>query len=404
MIKLAWKNINRNRKRTILSGLAIFIATIMVCLMLSLEYGMINGMRDNAINHVAGNINIKTIKYFDNERVNPIQFYIPDVSEKIEKINQIEGASAFSMTRIFTTIWMGEEKKEAFAIGTNFNNEKFFSEKESTIHEGRLPTEGKREVAITTKLAETLSLKTGDTFTFLTRTASGGSNAISVKVTAIMSFNDSELNMNAFFIDNKIISKMLRMRDGAIEILVYTENDSITVETIENVLKDDSLKYQTWKDLSLIGVMIEFIDIFYSYIKILFFLLASTVIINTTMMSVIERRREAATFIALGYKEKWVRNLFLLESGIISFLASVFGCLVAYILIITIGQKGIDIMNLGGDAVKGYNFNTYIYLFLPKKEYISSVIFASIIAIVACYFPTRKILKLQPAKALHDEI
>ncbi len=104
-------------------------------------------------------------------------------------------------------------------------------------------------------------------------------------------------------------------------------------------------------------------------------------------MSVIERRREAATFIALGYREKWVRNLFLLESAIISIIASTLGTILSYIIVESIGQTGIDMMALGGNAVKGYNFSNYIYLYLPGKEYFTSVLFAVVYRCYCMLFP-----------------
>lgn len=402
MLKLAWKNINRNLKRSILSGLTIFIATLMVCLMLSLEYGFIDSMKNNTINHVSGNVNIKTLKYFENERIAPIQFYIPNVKEKIEKLEAVDGIKAYPLTKTYASIWMSEINEDAIVIGTDFNNPGFFSDKECTIYEGILPQGNTKDVAITTKLAEFLSLKVGDSFTFLTRTATNGSNAITVKVSAIIAFNDSDLNSNLFLIDNNTLSKVLRMNNGAIEIFVY--GDKVTTDQVSQILADSTLKIQNWKEISVIGNMFDLVTVVYTYIKVLFFLLASTVIINTTMMSVIERRREAATLIALGYKEKWVRNLFLSESAMISLIASLLGCSISLIIINTLGQYGIDINAFGGSAVSGYNFSNYIYLDLPTFEYITSVIFAVFIAVIACYFPTKKILKLQPAKALHDEI
>lgn len=86
MFKLAWKNILRNKRRSILSASAIFFAVVFVSSMLSLYEAMIKDMSDNAINHQLGNINVKTQKYIDNERILPLQFYISEVDKKIEKL------------------------------------------------------------------------------------------------------------------------------------------------------------------------------------------------------------------------------------------------------------------------------------------------------------------------------
>ena len=196
---------------------------------------------------------------------------------------------------------------------------------------------------------------------------------------------------------------MLRMNDGAIEMLVYTDG-TVDVKTIESSLSDDTLLLQSWHDVSNIGKLLDFSYMFYGYIKIIFFFMASTVIINTTMMSVIERKKEAATLIAMGYTHRWVRNLFLLESAATSIIAAILGAIVGAILINTAGRIGIDMNSLGGSAVEGYGFNTRLYLSLPVSQYISTIMYAVVIAVIACLFPTRKILKIEPAVALHDEI
>jgi putative ABC transport system permease protein len=404
MWHLALKNISRNKKRTFFSALTIFIATVAVIAFLAMENGMFESIRENAINHTAGNINIKTKLYDEHERVMPLQFYIPSTSALSDKIESIDGVESTSRkTSIPVAIYLGDDNKNAIAMGVDFNNDRFFGDESREYFEGTMPEEGSKDVIITTHLAQFLNLKIGDRFTFLSKTATGGSNAISSTITAIISFKDSDLNTNAFYISPTTLSSMLRMNDGSIEMLVYTDG-TVSVEDINRAIDDDSLLVQSWKDVSVVGKMLDFADVFYGYIKILFFIMASTVIINTTMMSVIERRKEAATMIAIGYSHRWVRNLFLLESAMISVLAAILGTIVGAIIINTAGKAGINMDALGGSAVEGYGFNTLLYLSLPLAQYFSTILYAVVIAIVACIFPTRKILKLEPAVALHDEI
>lgn len=404
MFKLALKNISRNKRRTFLSALTIFIATIAVIAFLSMENGMIQDMKNNAINHSTGNINIKSKLYEEYKRIMPLQFYIPNTSEKIDKLLSIDGVKSVSRkSNIPVSIWMGDRNENATASAIDFSNSNYFASSQTDYFEGELPKKESKDVLITRKLATLLDLKIGDKFTFLSKTATGGSNAISTKVSGIISFNDSDLNSDTFFISPKTLSKTLRMEDGALELLVYTDGN-VKASFVEKALSDDTLIIQDWSVVSFVGFILDFAAVFYSYIKIIFFVMASTVIINTTMMSVIERRREAATLMALGYKQRWVRNLFLVESAIISLIAALLGALVGAILINTIGKTGINISQLGGAAVTGYGFNNYLYFSLPLYQYLSTILYAVLIAIVACIFPTRKILKLQIATALHDEI
>jgi putative ABC transport system permease protein len=404
MFKLALKNIMRNKKRTFFSGLTIFIATVAVLAFLALEHGMLSTMRENAINQGSGNINIKSKLYEEHKRVMPLQFYIPNVEQTIQTLEKVDGVKSVSRkANIPVSIWIDDTNENAMVNAVDFNNSNYFDSNQTEYFEGTLPKKGSKDVVITTHLAKLLDIDMGDKFTFLSKTATGGSNAMTVLVTGIIAFNNSDLNNNSFYISPTTLSSMLRMDDGTLELMVYTDG-KIKGEAIETALKDDTLIIQEWTDVMAIGILLDFADVFYGYIKVIFFVLASTVIINSTMMSVIERRREAATLIAIGYSERWVRNLFLLESAIISVLSAMLGAILGAIIINSFGTTGIDFLALGGAAVSGYGFNSYLYLSLPLSQYISTVIYAVIIAIIACIFPTRKILKLQPAVALHDEI
>lgn len=59
---------------------------------------------------------------------------------------------------------------------------------------------------------------------------------------------------------------------------------------------------------------------------------------------------------------------------------------------------------MGGESVSGFAMNSYIYPYLPFENFIILICLAIIISTVTCFFPTRRVLKIQPAKALHDEI
>lgn len=404
MLKLAIKNILRNKKRTILSGLTIFIATVAVLAFLAFENGMFDSMESNAVNHISGNINIQTKLYEENERVLPLQFYLPKTSEKIEAIEKIPGVTSVSRkSSIPVSVWIDEDNENAIAKAVDFDNEQFFGSDQTDYFEGEMPKANSKEVLITTRLANHLNLGIGDSFTFLTKTATGGSNALTVTTVGIIGFKDSDLNSYDFYVSPTTMSSILRMDDGTIELMVYAD-DSVSTKDVTNVLNDDTLIIRNWKDISVIGLFISLAGVIYGYMQVIFYVLASTVIINSTMMSVLERRREAATMIAIGYSEKWVRNLFLLESAIISFLAAALGAILGAIILTALGNQAIDFGALGGDAITGFGFNTYIYLLLPARHYFTSIIYATVIAIVACIFPTRKILKLEPAVALHDEM
>lgn len=400
MFKLAWKNIFRNKRRSLLSASAIFFAVLFVASMLSLYEAMVNDMKENTINHQLGNINVKTKKYIENERILPLQFYIEDVYEKIDKITNVEGVQgATPVTKIPAMTFLGDETNNVMIYGIDFNTSRYFDL--GTLNEGSFP-KNEKEVLISSKLANEMNIRSGDAFTFLTKTAIGGSNALGVTVSGIYSSNDLDMNNLNFFISVEQLSKTLRMKNGATEILVFT-NSKVSDEEIQNVLNDDKLSALSWTKNSLIGQMMDYMKIIYGFIQVIFLLFASTIILNTTMMSIIERKREIATLVALGYSPHWVRRLFLLETALLTFIASIVGSILGAIVITTLNKTGLDMIAMGGESVSGFAMSNMVYPYLPLENFIILCVIAILISGLTCFFPTRRVLKIEPAKALHDE-
>jgi len=400
MFKLAWKNIFRNKRRSLLSASAIFFAVLFVASMLSLYEAMVNDMKENTINHQIGNINVKTKKYIENERILPLQFYIEDVYEKINKITKIEGVEgATPVTKLPAMTFLGDETNNVIVYGIDFETSRYFDL--GTLNEGSFPKNDK-EVLISSKLANEMDIRTGDSFTFLTKTAIGGSNALGVTVSGIYSSNDLDMNNLNFFISVEQLSKTLRMKNGATEILVFT-NSKVSDEEVQKVLNDDSLAALSWKKNTLIGQLIDYMKIIYGYIQVIFLLFASTIILNTTMMSIIERKREIATLVALGYSPHWVRRLFLLETALLTLIASIVGSILGGIVISILNRTGLDMIAMGGESVSGFAMSNIVYPYLPIENFIILCVIAILISGLTCFFPTRRVLKIEPAKALHDE-
>ena len=58
---------------------------------------------------------------------------------------------------------------------------------------------------------------------------------------------------------------------------------------------------------------------------------------------------------------------------------------------------------IGGGSVSGFGISSYIYPYLPFKEFVYLIIIAVVIGTLTCFLPTRRVLKIEPARALHDK-
>lgn len=410
---LAFKNIRRNVRRTVLSASAIFLVAIVLCLLFAFENGMVNDMMENVKSHVTGDIRIRNLQFSENERVRPLQFYIPDAQRIVEAINTIDGVlSANAQISTTVSIYRNDDNSLATVTGVDVGNSPFLHGKGMTMVDGDIPDQGSKEVVVTDTLAESLGLKVGDKFTFMTQTASRGTNGSTATVSGIVHIDDVDANSNNFFMDWRMLASILRMSDGALEILVRVSDPSLVDRIVQEINmrmtavypgSDVQLEVLPWDQVSVLYQMYQLMDLIYFYIGLLFFLIASTVIFNTTMMSVIERKHEIGTLISLGYGQRRVMHLFLLESAITSFFASALGTGIGAILVLLMHRNGFDLNALGGSSIGGMNFSSYVYPWLEMSKYLVIIAVGTCVAVLACLIPARKVLKVEPAEALRAE-
>lgn len=415
---MAFRNIMRNRQRTLLSGSTIALVALVVCLIFALEEGAVSDMKNNVINDVTGNIRIRNEKYSENERIQPLQFFIPETERLSRQIEGIDGVTGTEQRiTAAASIYKDDKIETAILTGVPYDRTRLFSNRNTAFIEGSSSELGKgqKTAVITQTLSDALNLHAGDKFTFFTRTAAGGSNGATLTVAAVVHPGDTDFNSMRCFMDWRELSSFLRMDGNASEIFVYTqenlsdaENEGI-VRNIQALQQGSSTASETplevlpWKKTGSIYALFDLMDTVYFFIAVVFFLLASTVIFNTTMMSVLERRKEIGTLMSLGMGKYSIFGMILLEICMTAGASALAGCAAGAVIITIWHTHGYNMYAAGGSAVGGMNLSAWIYPSLAFFRYVMVFATGVCIAAAACTVPARQAMKVEPAEALRTE-
>ena len=416
IFRMAWRNMWRNRWRTFISGFAIFVSSFVVALVISFETGFIGDMESNVINHLTGDIRIMNEEYVKNERVSPLQFCIADTPSAMTIVKADPYVSQVTpKTEFGISIYRSGEQIISRAVGIDFETAPLVHEVNNRITAGDVPKPESAGVLVTTELADELSLRPGDKFTALARTAINGTNGKTFTVSGIISIADSDYSGRLFFLDWRTAGTFLRMDGNALQLQVFLKNpkeENVALESITQTLNGANItdgigavqKYdiRPWHEVSGMYQFLQMADLIYAIIGGIFYLLACTVIFNTTMMSVLDRKKEIGTLSALGMEKSRLVSLFLLESLMISVIGSVVGLVCGAIVINTAGKIGFDVNAMGGASISGMSFSQIIYLSLSVEKYFTIFILGAIISFIASYLPSRMAAGVEPAKALAD--
>jgi len=404
LAKTALRNISRNKRRSILSALAIGVAAMAIVCLFSLLGGMTSDMAFNLKTYYTGEVRIRNAKYEQFERYNPLNLSV-DWNSVNKVLKGIDNVDVYVPRTTFpSSLYIKGSNFGAIGVGADFGLESHFQNLGSALKAGRLPEQGKNEMMMGAVLARDLKLKIGDKVTVMTTTAARGTNAITLKIVGLFVFPVGALNSKYFWMPLDRAQYFLRMDGSVQEILIKVKKDVNTKKAaalISTAIRNktgQNFEVRSWEDLSSTYGLMKMAQMIYNFIAMFFFLLGSTVIINTTMMVIFERMREIGTLSAMGMHGNELVRLFFLEGTFISMIGTAIGVAAGIAITLYLSKVGLDF----SDAMSGMDFEIsgMIYPQLSIAKTIFVYFYSVIIASAATLIPSRKAAKIQPVEAL----
>ncbi len=404
LTSIAMRNIMRNLRRSLLSGIAIAVSTMSIVLLFAFVQGMIDDMAMNIKSYSTGEIRIRNEAYSEYERYSPLHLTV-DWPEKLPILEQTPGVSAFvPRIQFAASAYMNGSNHGLMVMGSDFNYEDGFIDVREILREGRLCEPGKNETIMGAGLANRLHLTIGDKVTLLTNTATRGSNAFTLTIVGIAVFPVGAMNASYTMIPLDRAQYFLHMDSEVQEILVMAD-DSVKENTLASLIDQSILDHtgvqtevKTWKQLNDLMTLMDIASYAYYVIAFFFFILGSTVIINTTMMVIFERMREIGTLAAMGMHGKELTRLFFLEGAIIGAIGAAIGVIVGVVITSYFGIIGLDFT----DALSGIDMEMSSVLY-PRTDYwrvLIIYVYAVATASLATLIPSRRASKIEPVEAL----
>ncbi len=402
LVHVALRNITRNKRRSILSGVAIAVASMSIVFLFALVQGMRDDMAHNLTTYYTGEVRIRNEKYEQYERYNPIHLTVDwetidntlqDIPEVTGYVPRITFGSAF---------YINGGNHPAVGIGADFAREAEYQDLDAILKEGRIPAKGANEMLIGAVLARDLKVSLGDKVTIISTTAARGNNAITLEIVGIAAFPVAALNAQFFWAPLDRVQYFLRMDNEVQEVLVTVDDDeresaALIKERLETAT-GNPLEVKAYNDISMMYGFIEIAQFIYYIIGIFFLILGSTVIINTTMMVIYERMREIGTLSALGMHGKELTMLFFLEGGFISALGAAVGVLMGTAITLYLGKVGVNFT----DALSGIDMEISSILY-PKFNIWTTIIvyiYSVVVSAATTMIPSRRASKIEPVEAL----
>jgi putative ABC transport system permease protein len=402
-LKIALRNVFRNKRRTGLTLLAIVFGAVAIIVFGGYAEQVYVGLRETTINSQLGHIQIFRQGYAEHAKREP-ESYLLD-SETVKKVKDIleeipEVQVVATRLNFSGLLSNGSTSIGVFGIGMEAELEAEMSSGLTIIKGEDLFADEEDAVLLGEGLAHTMEVQPGEVLTLLSSTADGAINALDVTVAGIFNTYAKEYDDRAMRM-NLPHTKLLLYTDEVTRVVVLLKETAFTEKTASLLtarLKDAELEVEikTWRDLADFynSVKMMFGNLF-GFIQIIVVVIVVLGIANTMMMTVMERTSEIGTIRALGTKKRGVMQLFLLEGLIIGVLGGLLGVFSGIGAAELISAMEIMMPPPPG-ASKGYPINIKI---VPEVLSLSFGL-AVVAALCSSFYPAFKASRLRIVDAL----
>lgn len=405
LLQLAYKNIWRNRRRTLLTQISILFGVLVIIG----SGNFINGMqRDWAkfeIDANTGAFQLEHRDYQDLGKSESLQVTLENGAALVERIGNLPGVRA-AFGKLNFTGMVSSGRKSTFFDGQAVDvtrQRNTLTHQEDLIVAGK-PLDGATGgVILGADLADTLDIKIGDPVTMVVRTFHGGLNL--TYGTLVGTKNGRHFPSSTYLemgLDDA--QKLLRVRDRVSQVVVGAENfDAIPVliQQVNAALRNEKTSYAVRGYAELIPIYAQAIASFKvitMVVGFVLFILVGGGIGNVMAMAVMERKREIGTLRALGMEKGQVRRLFLAEGLLVGGTGAAAGLVLTSVLTWLIATHG-------GIHLPPPPGTTQALVVIPQMDPLMSVfgvVMPGLVGVLAAWWPASRSANLSPVEALTE--
>lgn len=402
ILKMAFRDLGRNRRRSFFSALAVAGGLAMLILMSSVVAGEMGSALESAINLQTGHIQIRSTTYDENKSSLKWEDLVanPDeIASKIAALDQVKAATP----RLYASGFLSSGTQSAGARITGIDPLSPASDpyRKGVISGDYLTPEDRDAVLIGKPMAEKLKLSVGDSVSLSLNTADGNVQDQTFTVKGIYTTNTYAFDSTTVFLPIAKAQAMTQTENHASTIYVLLKDTTMTDAVVSMLGVPANLEIKRWEDLN--ALFVEYETFAQSYIAIFYMIIlaiSASVIINTLIMSVYERTREIGILSAIGMRGSRIMALFLAESSMLAVGGVIMGLIIGILATLYFNINGFYIGNMG---LSGMAIADTIYAKLTVNNLINLTIMTFVVTMLAGLYPAVMASRMQPVEALRAE-
>jgi len=396
--KMAYRNLGRHRRRSVLSALALAMGTALLMFIAAFFQGEMRSSMESTLRLSSGHIQIRDKDYEPDKLSVAWEYLIEDpqkVAAQIEALDQVAAATPRLVASGIISIKDDSIGVEIMGVDpASAANDPY-----RTLVEGSFITADDREgILIGYPIAENLGLQVGDQLQLLVNTADGTVDEQTFTIRGIFSTGTTAYDKGVVLMPLAKLQAFSGAGNHASAIFVLL-NDREQADAVAAAISGQGFEVETWREMNELLVLVnDFSNAYLTFINLIVLGVTAIVIVNTLLMSVFERMREIGILSSIGMKGRQVVMLFLAEASLLALGGVTAGALTGWALSAYFGKVGVYFGDLGISG--GMVLPDRIYPYLTFDAAVNLIITAFVITLLASLYPARLASRMEPVEAL----
>lgn len=396
LIKIAFRNILRNRRRSAITLLVIVFGSVGLILFGGYKARTFFGLRESTIRNRLGHLQIFKKGYSTSESQKPLAYALDDVDAVRRSVERDPRVKMTAAQITLMGLVSNGEKSETF-LATAVEPEKDRLMQSQRVTAGASLTNHEPDAAlIGAGLAKSMHVKPGDYLTLMTTTVAGSLNAMDVRVAGIFMTGVKEYDDRAVKLPIAGAQQLLQTKKVE-KLLVFLNNTDDTAAVHADLAKSlRGVEFKEWSELaSYYHQVVALYNGIFGFLGFIVFGIVIFSVANTILMSVFERTREIGTLMAIGTTRARLWRMFLAEG----FSIGVIGC----VLGLTAGVALAFVINHGNVMLPpppGYTVGYRLEIMMQPSVLIPAALIAIVTATLSSIVPAFKASRMKIVDAL----
>lgn len=398
---LSWRNIWRNKKRTVIVAASVFFAVILAALMRSAQLGSYGYMIDSSAKLFTGYLQIQGEEYWDKRSLDESIIIHPDTLQAISRIDYVTHLSP--RLEAFALISHEVTTKVSQVIGIDPVLEDEITHTRDKLVKGEYLSSESRGMLIGSGLAEMLKAEIGDSLVVYGQGYHGQLAAAIVPIQGIIKLPFKAMN-NAMVLLPLPLAQQIFSCEQRITSLPILVDDVRHLDRVREAARDylaAGQRIMLWNELMPdLEQSIEVDNVSGILMLAILYIVIAFGVFGTVMMMVSERAKEFAILISVGMRRRRLLLVLGIETFFVSFIGVVVGILFSIPIIAYLVKNPINLTGEMAELYEQLSIEPILAFSGHPWIFISQALVVMVIVIVTISYPVLFVRRLDPAKTI----